>query len=390
MPLRLLFVLAAALLGLAAPAHAIVGGQPTQRAWPHMAALEHFAAGPGGEEWAFTCGASLVRQDVVLTAAHCIEDDSGDARPASRFRLLLGTRRRSSGGERIAAAEVRIHPQWKSTGTYDVALLKLARPASLGSPIALAAPADAPRWEPGDVATIIGWGADASTIGDVKDDLHEGDVTVRGDAECSTFNPGLRPATEVCAGEPMGGRDSCQGDSGGPLMVPGATAPWVQVGVVSYGLGCAFPTQYGVYAEVGNDPLRSWVQQNASAMSTAPASSGGPAPTGAAGGGGPAGSPAGARLRLPARLGSARRARRRGRLTVVLRTTAPVRAIRMTLRRIGRTVAAGRRASLRRARGRVVLRVRPGLRAGRATLRVRARDGAGRRLAAARRVRVRR
>lgn len=46
----------------------------------------------------------------------------------------------------------------------------------------------------------------------------------------------------ICAGLRQGGKDSCQGDSGGPLMVPiqeNGKFPYYQIGVVSYGVGCA-------------------------------------------------------------------------------------------------------------------------------------------------------
>src|SRR3712207_9174924 len=90
------------------------------------------------------------------------------------------------------------------------------------------------------------------------------------------------PDTMLCAGNTQGGEDSCQGDSGGPLMVTGADGGLVLVGAVSFGLGCAFPTQYGVYAELVAPKLRSWVETNAAAMSsTGGLGRGGPVPPGA-------------------------------------------------------------------------------------------------------------
>merc|ERR1712154_416148 len=58
----------------------------------------------------------------------------------------------------------------------------------------------------------------------------------------------------LCATRP--GVDSCQGDSGGPLFVEDGEGEFTQIGIVSYGYGCA--TEYpGVYTRL--DSYRSWL-----------------------------------------------------------------------------------------------------------------------------------
>ncbi len=398
LPLAVLLALAAA-----SPAQAIVGGTETQRDWPHMAGME-FRSGDG---FAFRCGGSLVRPDVVLSAAHCVSgnerDGEPDTLPAADFRFLLGSRDRESGGERIGVTQVVEHPEWDDgEDSHDVALLKLERPATLGTPIRIADGADAANFEPGDPSTIIGWGATSSGSGSVRF-LREAEVPIRGDAECArnyTFTASFDAGTGICAGNLGGGEDTCQGDSGGPLMVPGADGRFVLVGDTSFGVGCAFATQYGVYGEVAGPVLRPWVDARLAELSpgtAAPAQGTGPTGAGSAGGSGttdPSGdaaalAPVVARLRLPSVLGSARRARARRRIVVPLRTSSEVGRVRVVLVQRGRTVAVGVRSRRFTRAARVTLRLRRPVRRGRATLRVTARDGSGRVVRASRRVRLR-
>ena len=65
-------------------------------------------------------------------------------------------------------------------------------------------------------------------------------------------------AVMIGAGPLAGGQDTCQGDSGGPLFIPPAVqAPLV--GDTSWGFGCARPNAPGIYGEVYQGALRTFV-----------------------------------------------------------------------------------------------------------------------------------
>lgn len=60
----------------------------------------------------------------------------------------------------------------------------------------------------------------------------------------------------ICAGS--SGLDSCQGDSGGPLVMDD-----VQIGIVSWSVGCGRSEYPGVYASIANPEIREWIEYTA-------------------------------------------------------------------------------------------------------------------------------
>jgi secreted trypsin-like serine protease len=275
-----LLLAATCALALPASAGAVVGGRNATRPYPNMAALRY--------DGDFICGASLVSSQVVLTAAHCVIGDDGKAVAPSHLSFILGRSQIDGpGGETIGASAVTVHERYgdPKPSSHDVALVTLARAATTAAPIRLADPArDRARWTPGTPATVTGWGTRA--FGDVlglttTNDLQEVQVPIVADADCASsyaLTDEFDPGTMVCAGETTGFKDSCQGDSGGPLMVGDGSGSLLQVGVVSFGTGCGYPTQYGVYARVGDRDLHDWIAARLPRAST-PAPAAGTAPS---------------------------------------------------------------------------------------------------------------
>lgn len=246
--LLLIPLLSALLLIATPPARSVVGGEDApDGAYPWMTALL--------ERGSQICGATLISSSWVLTAAHCVKGT-----PVARLSVAISREDLSnaSDGEVIAVSEVRIHPDYDRTNANenDVALLALARP-SVAAPIRLSGAGDDDLEADGAPVRVTGWGDQIGLLGFASTNrLQQADLNVVGDDPCSED---LDPASQVCAEGFL--KDSCQGDSGGPLFAA-KYGTWVQVGVVSYGLGCAVPEFPGVYAEVNAGSIRAWIATN--------------------------------------------------------------------------------------------------------------------------------
>ena len=256
---RVLLVLLAALpaalaVGSAStPAQAIVGGGPvTTGQYPWMVALASRSVYGDTRSGQF-CGGTLVSPTKVVTAAHCLYDES-TMQPADRpdLRVIVGRTDLGSGdGTEVPVSRVWIDPDYSMRGnTWDVAVLTLAEPQPERAVLPLVAQGQQSVYRAGTTATVFGWG-DLQGDGQYAMTLHSVHVPLIADGTCARDYPGgsdgtFQASTMVCAGEQTtGGRDACQGDSGGPLVVAGRL-----VGLVSWGTGCAEIGHPGVYTRV--------------------------------------------------------------------------------------------------------------------------------------------
>ncbi|KAH8404641.1 hypothetical protein KR215_005806, partial [Drosophila sulfurigaster] len=199
------------------------------------------------------CGGSLINDDTVVTAAHCMQSYK-----AAEMQVRLGSTARNSGGEVVGVKSFKFHEGYNSAlMVNDVAVIKLSSPVRQTSLIR-AIPLASKTPDSGTPAVVSGWGTTCFLLCSSPNNLMEVDVQIVQASDCGSSDYAYGSSkildTMVCAnGANDEKKDACQGDSGGPLVANGEL-----VGIVSWGNGCAWTNYPGVYADVAS--LKSWIE----------------------------------------------------------------------------------------------------------------------------------
>ncbi|CAF1050046.1 unnamed protein product [Adineta ricciae] len=223
----------------------IVGGENAQPySWPWVVSIRsqlntHF------------CGGSLLNEEWVLTAAHCITNATG-------IKVHIGVHNLTHPSLQILEVAQRIvHPYYNVSARYfnDIALLRLAQLADLTTAAKhagitcrppITAGVDHPQV--GTPLAVIGWGQLLSN-GIRPQVLRQVRVKTIANDDRRCLNSKTHKERQFCAMVDGGQKDSCQGDSGGPIH-QWLGDHWEQVGIVSFGTGCGEAEHPGVYTRL--------------------------------------------------------------------------------------------------------------------------------------------
>merc|ERR1712141_133905 len=209
------------------------------------------------------CGGTLITNNFVVTAAHCLEDIS---KSLDNIEIKFGkikAKRKVEPNEQVKKIKkIHRHPQYNEiTYDSDIAIIELESPVEFTDfviPICL--PHDESDFKllvVKSYVVVIGWGATRKNKNKWSKRLKEVRIQIINQSECKRKM--TYPVTDnmFCAG--TGGHgDACEGDSGGPISMKNAeTNKHVLLGIVSWGLDCEDPNYYGVYTRLYN--YLSWV-----------------------------------------------------------------------------------------------------------------------------------
>ena len=248
----------------------ITNGVPVEDAneYPFVVDLSHDAQDISASRF---CTGTLIKENVVLTAAHCILNSNENRLSKGIFATIGRTNLNNTHDDNAKAKTFRatvgcVHPEYESIGSpSDVALLLLdgrssAKSAELGNHSV----------EVGTETWVVGYGIQnfgtiervGESIAVFSQRLQKTVLRVEERSFCNSQSGDLKtPPGMLCTSGKEPGSSACRGDSGGGLFTvsPENSTDRIQVGIVSYGDSQCFSQESGVFTDVA--AVRPWIER---------------------------------------------------------------------------------------------------------------------------------
>uniref|UniRef100_A0A0N4ZEA2 Peptidase S1 domain-containing protein n=1 Tax=Parastrongyloides trichosuri TaxID=131310 RepID=A0A0N4ZEA2_PARTI len=240
----------------------IVGGcsiRPTESPWTASIRLKN----PDIHH----CGAVIISDNYLLTAAHCVSDiikSNIYVRVGDYNNLKIENEELSVEIENIV-----IYPSYENIFQNDIAILSLSKKLNFTDSIKpICLPPNGFQFEEGHQCFISGFGKNTSISNENSEEYSEyltiAPVPILNKTYCGKSNSKVKLNENiVCAGYSSGNIDACHGDSGGPLvcMFEGI---FYLAGIVSWGEGCAEANNPGIYTAVSS--FISWIEKETNTL----------------------------------------------------------------------------------------------------------------------------
>ena len=254
----------------------IIGGTDVVRGmWPWQVLIESFFQREGDlrPAWRTRCGGSLINDEWVVTASHCLYEKISNKSerliaPADHI-LYFGVhskhnRKTDRLVQKIEVEQIFVHPEFTSDDlNNDIALIKLKKKVRFTNYIR---PVCLPNKEYRKQGALlakrgyaVGWGL---TLKGEADIIQELTLPVVSKTECKKAHFEYNVTESMfCAGRKRSYFDTCKGDSGGGFLFwDQKRKKWMLQGVISWGgRSCGEAGKFSVYAKVAR--FTRWVKR---------------------------------------------------------------------------------------------------------------------------------
>ena len=258
-------------LSSSARARVFGGDNVTRGAWPWQVLIVSYLQVEGG--WRERCGGSLIGDQWVVTAGHCLyekmRDESKQLIQPSGHKLYFGVHNKDL---RDSDPNVQVregvktmhHPEFNIDNLdNDIGLIKLnkkveftryVKPVCLPNKVSKKVAS-----EPGKQGFVVGWGVTRTGSPKVLQELR---LPIVSHSVCKRAHLDVTVTESMfCAGLKRNFFDTCKGDSGGGyLFWDRKRRKWTLQGVISWGgKTCGKAGMYSVYAKVGK--FSKWIKR---------------------------------------------------------------------------------------------------------------------------------